>query len=77
VATGAPSGIGEALAATLAADGRDLATTTRRGDRLRALAARLASEHGVQVQTRAADLTNPGGHPARTSAAPTAHSRTI
>jgi NADP-dependent 3-hydroxy acid dehydrogenase YdfG len=40
--TGASSGIGETLAATLAADSRDLAITARRGDRLRTLAGRLA-----------------------------------
>jgi len=77
VVTGASSGIGEAFAATVAADGWDLAITARRGDRLRTLAGRLASEHGVQVQTCAADLTDPGGLPSRTWAAPTAHSRTI
>jgi uncharacterized protein len=75
--TGAPSGTGEASAATLAADGCDLATTARRGDRLRTLAGRLASEHRVQVQTCAADPADPGGLPSRTPAAPTAHSRTI
>lgn len=58
--TGASSGIGEAFAGRLAADGWDLCITARRGDRLRALAARLASEHGVRVQTHAADLTDPG-----------------
>jgi uncharacterized protein len=58
--TGASSGIGEAFACKLAADGWDLAITARRGDRLRALAERLEGEHGVTVQTCAADLTNPG-----------------
>jgi short-subunit dehydrogenase len=58
--TGASSGIGEAFACRLAADGWDLAITARRGDRLRALAARLASEHNVKVRTYAADLTDPG-----------------
>jgi uncharacterized protein len=58
--TGASSGIGEAFAGQLAADGWDLAITARRGDRLRALAGRLASEHGVRVQTHVADLTDPG-----------------
>ena len=58
--TGASSGIGEAFACRLAADGWDLAITARRGDRLRALAARLASEHTMKVRTYAADLTDPG-----------------
>ncbi len=58
--TGASSGIGEAFACRLAADGWDLHITARRGDRLHALADRLASEHDVRVQTHAADLTDPG-----------------
>jgi uncharacterized protein len=47
----ASSGIGEAFACRLAADGWDLAIIARRGDRLSALAGRLADEHGVTVQT--------------------------
>jgi uncharacterized protein len=58
--TGASSGIGEAFACRLAADGWDLAITARRGDRLHTLAGQLASAHGVRVQTHAADLTDPG-----------------
>ena len=58
--TGASSGIGEAFACQLAADGWDLAITARRDSRLRALAERLADEHGVKVQTCVADLTDPG-----------------
>ena len=58
--TGASSGIGEAFACQLAADGWDLALTARRGDRLRDLAKQLAGEHGVNVQTYVADLAEPG-----------------
>ena len=58
--TGASSGLGAAFACRLAADGWDLAIIARRGDRLRALAERLADEHGVKVQTCVADLTDPG-----------------
>jgi uncharacterized protein len=58
--TGASSGVGEAFACRLAADGWDLHITARRGDRLRALAQRLTGQHGVTVQVHAADLTNPG-----------------
>jgi uncharacterized protein len=58
--TGASSGIGEAFASRLAADGWDLAITARRGDRLHTLAGRLAGQHGATVQTCVADLTNPG-----------------
>ncbi len=58
--TGASSGMGEAFACRLAADGWDLAITARRGDRLRVLAKQLAGEHGVKVKTCVADLTDPG-----------------
>src|SRR5215469_15554072 len=60
IVTGASSGIGEAFASRLAADGWDLAIIARREDRLRALADRLADEHKVDVQVHAADLTDPG-----------------
>jgi short-subunit dehydrogenase len=57
--TGASSGIGEAFACRLAADGWDLVITARRGNRLHALAGRLADQHGVKVRTCTADLTDP------------------
>ena len=59
--TGASSGIGQAFAGRLAADGWDLHITARRGDRLRALAQRLTQQHGAHVQVHAADLTDPAG----------------
>lgn len=58
--TGASSGIGEAFACRLAADGWDLAITARRGERLRDLAERLTCKHDVSVQVHVADLTEPG-----------------
>jgi short-subunit dehydrogenase len=58
--TGASSGIGEAFASTLAAEGWDLAITARRGERLRDLAERLTGGHGVSVQIHVADLADPG-----------------
>jgi uncharacterized protein len=58
--TGASSGVGEAFACRLAADGWDLMITARRGPRLSALAERLSAKHGVSVHTRVADLTKPG-----------------
>jgi len=58
--TGASSGVGQAFAGRLAADGWDLHITARRGSRLRAIAQRLTEQHGVHVQVHAADLTDPG-----------------
>jgi uncharacterized protein len=58
--TGASSGLGQAFAGRLAADGWDLHITARRGGRLRALAQRLTEQHAVRVHTHAADLTDPG-----------------
>jgi 3-hydroxy acid dehydrogenase / malonic semialdehyde reductase len=54
--TGASSGIGEACARRLAAEGADLALWARRADRLSALAADLSREHGVQVRVATVDV---------------------
>ena len=57
--TGASAGIGEALAAELAASGANLILTARRADRLEALAQRLKSEHRIETQVIPADLADP------------------
>jgi uncharacterized protein len=57
--TGASSGLGEAFAEHLAADGHDLIVVARRQDRLRALADRLRDAHGTATQVLVADLTAP------------------
>jgi 3-hydroxy acid dehydrogenase/malonic semialdehyde reductase len=54
--TGASSGIGEACARRLAAEGADVAVWARREDRLRELAHELAREHGVAVHVARVDV---------------------
>lgn len=58
--TGASSGIGEALAARFAEGGFDLVLVARSADKLEALAAKLASVHGVKTWAVPADLAQPG-----------------
>jgi short-subunit dehydrogenase len=57
--TGASSGIGLELAKLFAQDGHDLVLVARRGDRLRELAAELASHHRVRSTVITADLADP------------------
>jgi uncharacterized protein len=57
--TGASEGIGEAFARELAERGTNLVVVARRGEVLERLAQELGSEHGVEVEVLAADLTDP------------------
>ena len=59
--TGASQGIGMAIAQALAAEGCHLHLAARNPQALQALAERLRSEHGVQVQAHPADLSTPQG----------------
>ncbi|MGF6492094.1 short-subunit dehydrogenase [Luteibacter sp. 621] len=54
--TGASSGIGAVYADRLAQTGHDLVIVARRKDHLDELAARLATDYGVQVEVMVADL---------------------
>ncbi|AKH42903.1 Glucose 1-dehydrogenase 2 [Croceibacterium atlanticum] len=57
IVTGAASGIGKAVAASLAAGGADLALTDINSDALHALAGQLRDTHGCAVSAVAADVS--------------------
>jgi uncharacterized protein len=57
--TGASAGIGSEIAKLLAGRGYTLVLVARRKDRLTALADELKDQHGVRVETIAADLSKP------------------
>jgi hypothetical protein len=59
--TGASSGIGDALARRAARDGRNVAITARRTERLEETAAEIRTSFGVDVHVLTQDLSDPGG----------------
>src|SRR5206468_12019324 len=59
--TGASSGIGQAFAERLGADGHDLIVVARRRERLEDLKRRLESMHRVAVEVLVADLATDSG----------------
>lgn len=58
--TGASQGIGEGLAEAFAAEGADLHLVARSRERLESIAARVRTDHRVDVRVQAADLTRDG-----------------
>jgi len=73
VVTGASKGIGAAVAARLAAAGANLSLTARHEGDIQAVAATLATEHGVTATGYAADATKPDDIAAAFDAAATAN----
>jgi len=59
VITGASSGLGEHFARLLSREGANLGLMARRGDRLKALASQLESEHGGRVAVATCDVLDP------------------